>query len=176
TSIPPNMKSALDQPSIIDEHLQEEIEADCMSGPFTIDEAHTIFDGHFCTSPLGLIEKEPGSGKWRLICNTSCRDSHNISMNNMLNSDDFPTRWGLAWLVVQYVSKTSSPSTPGHEHNPAHHAHTHASTIHTSRHHHTRHTCTTSPTLSTSNTHPGPTSPHLPTPFTSLMPICHTSC
>ena len=91
TFIPKNMKTAHDMPHIIDEHIQEETSAGWMSGPFTVEEAHIIFGGHFRTTPLGLIQKEPGSAKWRLIRNASKKDSCSISVNSMLNSDDFPT-------------------------------------------------------------------------------------
>ena len=104
TFIPKNMKTAHDMPHIIDEHIQEEISAGRMSGPFTVEEAHTIFGGHFRTTPLGLVQKEPGSAKWRLVRNASKKDSCGVSVNSMLNSDDFPTRWGSAWMVAQYVS------------------------------------------------------------------------
>ena len=42
-------------PDIIDHELAEETEAGCMSGPFTVKEAHIIFDGHFHTSPVGSV-------------------------------------------------------------------------------------------------------------------------
>jgi hypothetical protein len=100
------MKSALQHPHIVDEHIAEEVQAGRMSGPFTQDETHFIFNGHFRTSPLGLIEKEQGDGKFRLIRYLSKKDADGISVNDMLNSDDFPTRWGSAWVVEQYVSIT----------------------------------------------------------------------
>jgi hypothetical protein len=99
------MNSALQHPQIVDEHIAEEVEAGRMSGPFTLNETHFIFDGHFRTSPLGLTEKEPGDGKYRLIRNLSKKDANGVSVNDMLDSDDFPTRWGSAWVVEQYVSQ-----------------------------------------------------------------------
>jgi hypothetical protein len=41
------------------------------------------------------------------------KDSHQVSVNDMLNSDGLPTRWGSARIVAQYVSK--------HYHQPSHH-------------------------------------------------------
>jgi hypothetical protein len=77
--IPPNMKSALQHPQIVDEHIAEEVQAGRMSGPLTLNETHIIFKGHFRTSPLGLTEKEPGNGKFRLIRNLSKRDARRFS-------------------------------------------------------------------------------------------------
>jgi hypothetical protein len=104
TFVPPNMKSALEHPQFIDQHITEEVEAGRMSGPYTRDETHHIFGGHFQTTPLGIIEQEPGSNKLHLIGNLSKKDRHSISVNNMVDSNDFPTHWGSAWIVEQYVS------------------------------------------------------------------------
>jgi len=46
-----------------------------MSGPFSIIQAETIFNGHFHTSPVGLVEKLPGSGKWQTIHHLSKKDA-----------------------------------------------------------------------------------------------------
>jgi len=62
-----------------------------MSGPFSNSQADSIFGGHFCTSPLSLIEKDPGSSKWHMICHLSKEGEHRESMNGWLNSNDFPT-------------------------------------------------------------------------------------
>jgi hypothetical protein len=78
-----------------------------MSGPFMMDETHFIFKGHFRTSLLGLAEKELGDGKFPMIRNLSKKDTDGVSVNDMLNSDDIPTRWGSAWVVEQYVSVRS---------------------------------------------------------------------
>ena len=104
TFIPKNMKTAMDNPHIVDEHIQEEMDAGRMTGPFSIEEEHYIFGGNFHTTPLGLIQKEENTTKWRVIRNVSKKDSHGISVNNMIDSNDFPTRWSSAWIVAQYVS------------------------------------------------------------------------
>jgi len=57
TFIPGNLPSALSFPDIIDKEISSELATLRMSGPFSISQAHTIFCGHFCTSPLGLVEK-----------------------------------------------------------------------------------------------------------------------
>ena len=78
-----------------------------MTGPFSIEEAHHIFGGHFCTTPLGLVQKEENMTKWWVIRNASKKDSYGVSVNDMIESDDFPTRWSSAWIVAQYVSPMS---------------------------------------------------------------------
>jgi hypothetical protein len=131
TFIPPNMKLALQHPHIVDEHIAEEVQAGHMSSLFTLDETHIIFNGHFRTSSLGITEKELGNRKFHLIMNLSKRDADSISVNNMLNSDDFPTRWGSAWVIKQYVSIMTiipfcivHPSFLGHR-SSANRTHTH---------------------------------------------------
>ena len=79
-----------------------------MSGPFTVEEATKIFGGHFRTSPVGLVEKYPGDGKWRMIWHLSKRDEHGHSTNDWVDSADFPTTYYSATTVASYVS----PSIP----------------------------------------------------------------
>jgi len=38
-----------------------------MSGPFTTEQASIIFGGPFHSSSVGLVEKVPGYGVWRMI-------------------------------------------------------------------------------------------------------------
>jgi len=56
-----------------------------MSGPFSIDEAHAIFGGHFHTSPLGLVEKVPSDGSWQMIQHLSKMDNMGFSTNDALD-------------------------------------------------------------------------------------------
>ncbi len=67
TFIPKNLVSADLYPHLIDNELATETAASRMPGPFTIPQAHTIFHGHFRTSPVGIVEKTPGNGNWRMI-------------------------------------------------------------------------------------------------------------
>jgi len=59
TFIPNNLKSAEIDPLYMNKFLASEVATGHIDGPFTKDQAHTIFNGHFHTAPLGLIEK-PG--------------------------------------------------------------------------------------------------------------------
>ena len=104
TFIPDNLSSANVRPDIIRDELREETAAGRMSGPFSIEEAHIIFNGHFRTSPIGLVEKVPGDGKWRMIQHLSKTDSDGISTNLTLDSDNFPTTYFLAADVAAWVS------------------------------------------------------------------------
>ena len=78
-----------------------------MSGPYTINQAHTIFRGHFCTSPVGLVEKRPGDGVWRMIRHLSKQDDKECSTNGWVDSNDFPTFYYPAAMVAAYVSYLS---------------------------------------------------------------------
>ena len=74
----------------------EELAANQISGPFTIDEAHTIFCGHFQTSPFSLIKKIPGDGKWQMICH--------VSKHDWANLEDFPTLYYSVAMIASFMS------------------------------------------------------------------------
>ena len=104
TFLPRNLPSTDLFPTIIDHELLEETAANRMSGPFTEDEARYIFKGHFRTSPVSLVEKYPGDGKWRMIRHLSKTDGDGFSMNQWLDSTDFPTVFYSVATVASYVS------------------------------------------------------------------------
>jgi len=54
--LPNNLSSATLHPEIIDQELCSEVLSGCMSGPFSVLQAFTIFGGFFCSSPVGLVE------------------------------------------------------------------------------------------------------------------------
>jgi len=60
-----------------------------MLGPFSITQAELIFNRHFCTSPLGLVKKDLGSGKWWTIQHLCKEDAASKLTNGWLNVDDF---------------------------------------------------------------------------------------
>ena len=74
-----------------------------MSGPFLVEEAHVIFNGHFRTSPVGLVEKVLGDGNWRMIRHLSKTDHLGFSTNDALDSHDFPTLFFSAAHVAELV-------------------------------------------------------------------------
>ena len=104
TFIPKNLPSATLLPNVISNEITAELSAGRISGPFTVEEVHTIFDGHFRTSPLGLVEKVPGDGKWRMIRHLSKTDTEGESTNGWLSSDNFPTRYYSASMTADFVS------------------------------------------------------------------------
>ena len=80
-------------PEVISNKIAAKLSAGHISGPFTVEGAHIIFDGHFRPLPLGLIEKVPGDRKWRMIWHLLKTDAEGKSTNSWLSSDDFPTRY-----------------------------------------------------------------------------------
>jgi len=75
-----------------------------MSGPFMVSEALTIFGGPFRSSPVGLVEKVPCDGVWRMIRHLSKHDECGESTNDWIHSDEFPTTYFAASWVMQFVS------------------------------------------------------------------------
>ena len=103
-TFPGNLPSTLSLPHIIDEEICSEIAANRLSGPFSVSQARIIFDGHFCTSPLGLVEKTPGSGKWCTIHHLSKEDEYGNLTNGWLNVEDFPMKYYLANMTADFMS------------------------------------------------------------------------
>ena len=103
TFIPKNLASATLLPDIIENELLNETSSGRMSRPFSVEEAHVIFNGHFRTSPVGLVEKVPGDGNWRIIRHLSKTDHLGFSPNDALDSHDFPTLFFSAAHVAELV-------------------------------------------------------------------------
>ena len=74
-----------------------------MDGPYTIEQAHVIYGGHFCTCPLGLVEKL-GSSALRMIHHFSKEDQFGDSTNSWVDSVDFLTRWFTAMQTADFMS------------------------------------------------------------------------
>jgi hypothetical protein len=103
TFIPPNMPSAFVDLPKIDMFIEEELNSSQMSGPVSFEEALEFFNGPFHTASIGLIEKPPDSGKWRMIRNFSATDEFRVSTNNWLDSDDFPIMWHSCSVIADFV-------------------------------------------------------------------------
>ena len=108
TFTPKNLPSATVLPDVITNEIRAELIAGRLSSPFTLNEAHIIFDGHFCTSPLGLVEKHPGDGKWRMIRHLSKTDQDGDSTNGWLDANDFPTKYYSTSMTADFVSPFSA--------------------------------------------------------------------
>src|SRR5882724_10788034 len=102
TFIPYNLKSADADPTYMDKFIQEELDSRHFDGPFTIDEALSIFGGHFCMAPLGFIEK-PGLTALRLICHYSKEDAFGQSMNGWLDMSVDATKFYMAADAVDFM-------------------------------------------------------------------------
>lgn len=113
TFIPDNLASVNLKAQFISDDIVAEVTTGRMSGPFSVEEAQSIFQGHFRTSPLGLVPK-PGKGpdSFCMICHLSKRDSSGFSTNNWIDSDDFPTEWSSAAQCVDFVCTLSPSPTP----------------------------------------------------------------
>ena len=113
TFIPKNLPSANIQSEYISNLIAEEVAAGRMDGPYTIEQAHVIYGGHFRTCPLGLVEK-PGSSALRMIRHFSKEDQFGDSTNSWVDSVDFPTRWFTAAQTADFVSLdlTYFPESP----------------------------------------------------------------
>jgi len=88
--LPPNLPSANILPELFDKELLAEVSAHCMSG-------------YFYSSSVGLVEKVPGDGVWRMIRHLSKLDEAGHSMNGLIDSDEFPTTYFTALWVIQFV-------------------------------------------------------------------------
>jgi hypothetical protein len=102
--LPPNHYKTMEEDQIIQKKLSNEVILGRMSGPFSIRQAECFFGGPFRTAPLAIVPK-PGVGpdQWRMVQNLSFRDQFGMSVNDFIDSDDFPTRWGTAQMMADWV-------------------------------------------------------------------------
>lgn len=56
---------------------------------------------------MGVFEKDPGSGKWRFIRNSSAEDDDGASTNGWLNAKDSSIMWHTVSMVADFVSNIS---------------------------------------------------------------------
>lgn len=90
----------------IDEYLTEEITAGRMDGPYSEREMRKMCGGHFAACPVHVVTQadEVGKLKRRIVRNMSYKGQAGYSVNDLLDSDDFPTEWGSASVVANIVS------------------------------------------------------------------------
>jgi hypothetical protein len=113
TFILPNLPSAKLNPIYILHSLSEEVASGHMDGPFSIPEVHHIFGGHFCTLPLGLVEKAGSTTEFHLIRHLSKLNASAQSTNSWLDAKDSPTHYFSAAQCADLVS-TLLPSLLHH--------------------------------------------------------------
>jgi hypothetical protein len=104
TFILANLPSAKLNPTYVLQSLLNEVASGCMDGPFSIADAHRVFNGHFCTSPLSLVEKTSSTTEFRLIRHLSKADEAGHSTNGWLDARDFPTHYSSAAQCADLVS------------------------------------------------------------------------
>ncbi|PPR03772.1 hypothetical protein CVT26_005787 [Gymnopilus dilepis] len=104
---PPNHPSADRYHSQVLDYLKSEVAKGRMSGPFTKRELEQIVGGPFRSSPIQVVAKHDSDGnllKTRMAVNLSFKDGSGLSVNDMIDAEDFPTKWGTAAEVEQIVA------------------------------------------------------------------------
>ncbi|KAL1942665.1 hypothetical protein VTO73DRAFT_4905 [Trametes versicolor] len=104
TFTPENHSGGVEHMDFIMEYVNEQVAAGHMSGPYTQAEVEGILGTPFRSSPLAVVEKPGAPGKWRLIQNCSFKDAHGVSVNDLIDNDDFPTKWGTAAEVADIIA------------------------------------------------------------------------
>ncbi|KAF5322726.1 hypothetical protein D9619_000414 [Psilocybe cf. subviscida] len=105
TFTPPNHPSASLHREQVLAFLEGERAADRMSGPFTQSATEQILGGHFRTSPIHVVvtQKADGTPKYRITINLLFPDKNGTSVNDMIDSADFPTQFGGPKDVEQII-------------------------------------------------------------------------
>lgn len=110
--IPPNHSNISEHRDAIREYIDDELRLGRFSGPFTSAQLfHEI--GPFRSSPFQVVVKHVAEGLPPKICvcrNLSFKGSPRLSINDQINSDDFPTRWGSAEIAASIIAR-SPPGT-----------------------------------------------------------------
>ncbi|OJT03434.1 hypothetical protein TRAPUB_5853 [Trametes pubescens] len=101
TFTPENHKGGKENMAFIEDYVAEQVALGHMTGPYSRMRVEEILGSHFRSSPLSVVEKAGSVGKWRLIQNCSFPDEFGISVNDMIDSDDFPMKWGTAAEVAE---------------------------------------------------------------------------
>jgi hypothetical protein len=102
---PPNLPGALHHTDTIRAYIAEELHLGRFSGPFTQEELECKI-GPFRSSPLQVATKEGAPGelaKLRVCRHLSYKGKTQSSINDEINTDDYPTRWGKATDVADIV-------------------------------------------------------------------------
>lgn len=101
---PKNHPSGIAHMNFIQSYVDEQVSLGRMSGPYSKAQVENILGSPFVSSPLSVVDKAGAAGKYRLVQNCSFRNAENVSVNDQIDSDNFPTRWGTAAEVAELVS------------------------------------------------------------------------
>ena len=107
-SIPRNHPNIIDFHADIKAYISEELRLGRFSGPFTPPQLFNKIRP-FRSSPFQIVTKAGVNGapaKVRVCRNLSHKGVSGRSVNDEINSDDFPTRWGSAELTASVVSSS----------------------------------------------------------------------
>jgi hypothetical protein len=106
---PGNLASASPYRLVIQKYISDELNLRRLSGPFTQKELEAKI-GPFRSSPI-QVDVKPGEAggkpKFRCCRNLSYRGNLGFSVNDDINSEEFPTRWGTATECAKIVRSIS---------------------------------------------------------------------
>ncbi|GLB38818.1 hypothetical protein LshimejAT787_0506830 [Lyophyllum shimeji] len=106
TYTPPNLPGATLHADTIRTYIADELRLGRFTGPFTRDELEGKI-GPFRSSPLQVATKEGAPGeptKYRVCRHLSYKGKAHASINDEIDSDKYPTRWGKAIDVAKIVT------------------------------------------------------------------------
>ncbi|KAG6327017.1 hypothetical protein ID866_12072 [Astraeus odoratus] len=106
---PPNKQSIVIYSQEFNEYVSNKISKSRYLGPFSLSSIQLALSP-FQLSPLSIIPKPDRPGKFRLIQNFSfplnpSPSYPNLSINSLINAEDFPTTWGKFSLVFALISQ-----------------------------------------------------------------------
>jgi hypothetical protein len=95
TYTPPNHKSALDNPTVVETHITKERTTGRYTGPFSKSRLEQLI-GPFRSSPLGTVPKSDTPGDFRIIQDLSFPRNNTLhfSVNSEIDAACFPCDWG----------------------------------------------------------------------------------
>jgi len=96
TYTPHNLPGADIYREVCDEYIADELSKKHFSGPYTHEQLFTKI-GHFRSSPLQVVVKKGINGapdKHRVCRHLSYRGSMSASINDEINTSNYPTEWG----------------------------------------------------------------------------------
>lgn len=93
----PNLKSAVDNPKVVEEQIIKELECDRVEGPFKTKPFPNIR-----ISPLGLVPKK-SKGSWRLIHHLSYPDEKLNSINAGISDESSAMHYASMNEAIQHI-------------------------------------------------------------------------
>lgn len=104
TYVPDNHAKRPEHLAFIRKYISEQVALKRMEGPYDEKTVKSILQSNFMTSPLFVIDKSGSPGKFRLVQDCSHKNEDGFSVNDSIESEDYPTEWGNAASIAQIVS------------------------------------------------------------------------